>query len=155
MDMEGHIGSWGLQDLARAHSQKRPPLTDLQGGFLSGLVSPREQGKAKNPGQTAGMFAEAKNVEKMLRDSTFYEPVPNEEKAAVYAAMAQDFQGTGHWYYCANGHPFTVGGCGMPMETSNCPQCGSSVGGQNRQPVEGVARAADFEAQFGRVGITH
>ena len=32
-------------------------------------------------------------------------------------AMAQSFQGTGHWYYCANGHPFTVGDRGMPMET--------------------------------------
>jgi len=63
----------------------------------------------------------------MLRDSTFYMPVSNEEKAAVYAAMAHDFRGTGHWYYCENGHPFTIGECGMPMETSQCPQCGSPL----------------------------
>ncbi|WPG98204.1 Hypothetical protein R9X50_00099100 [Acrodontium crateriforme] len=49
------------------------------------------------PGQTAGMRNEVEEVEKMLRDSTFYMPVSNEEKAAVYAAMARDFRGTGHW----------------------------------------------------------
>ena len=96
----------------------------------------------KYPRQTAGMTNEAEEVEKMLRDSTFYMPVSNEEKAAVYAAMALDLRGTGHWYYCENGHPFTIGECGMPMETSRCPQCGSPVGGQRHQAVDGV-RACD------------
>ncbi|KFY08522.1 hypothetical protein V492_06159 [Pseudogymnoascus sp. VKM F-4246] len=107
----------------------------------------------KYPGQTAGMKNEVEDVEKMLRDSTFYMPVSNDEKAAVYAAMAQDFRGTGHWYYCANGHPFTVGECGMPMQTSQCPQCGSQVGGHDHQAVGGVTRATDLEEQFGGVRI--
>ncbi|KAI9889601.1 MAG: hypothetical protein M1814_005108 [Vezdaea aestivalis] len=102
-----------------------------------------------NPGQTAGMLEEVSTAERMLRDSTFYAPVTNEEKAAVFAAMAQTFQGTGHWYYCANGHPFTVGECGMPMQRARCPQCGAAVGGADHQPAEGVRRAADFEAEFG------
>jgi hypothetical protein len=107
----------------------------------------------KYPGQTAGMRNEVEDVEKMLRGSTFYMPVSNEEKAAVYAAMSRDFRGTGHWYYCANGHPFTIGECGMPMETSQCPQCGSPVGGRGHEPVGGVRRATDFELQFGTLGI--
>ncbi|KFY34168.1 hypothetical protein V494_06994 [Pseudogymnoascus sp. VKM F-4513 (FW-928)] len=107
----------------------------------------------KYPGQTAGMKNEIEDVEKMLRDSTFYMPVSNDEKAAVYAAMAQDFRGTGHWYYCENGHPFTVGECGMPMQTSQCPQCGSPVGGRDHQAVGGVTRATDLEEQFGGVRI--
>ena len=105
------------------------------------------------PGQTAGMRNEVEDVEKMLRDSTFYVPVSNEEKAAVYAAMAHDFRGTGHWYYCENGHPFTIGDCGMPMETSQCPQCGSSVGGHDHQVTGGVTPATDLERQFGGVRI--
>lgn len=105
------------------------------------------------PGQTAGMRNEIEDAEKMLRDSTFYMPVSNAEKAAVYAAMAHDFKGTGHWYYCENGHPFTIGDCGMPMETSQCPQCGSPVGGSNHQAVGGVRRATDLEQQFGGVRI--
>lgn len=103
-----------------------------------------------HPGQTAGMVEEVSGAEKMLRDATFYEPVTNAEMAAVYAAMAQSFQGTGHWYYCANGHPFTVGECGMPMQTSRCPQCGATVGGTHHQPAAGVTRAADMEADFER-----
>lgn len=105
-----------------------------------------------HPGQTGGMQAEVSQASKMLRDATFYEPVTNLEKAAVYAAMAQSFQGTGHWYYCANGHPFTVGECGMPMQTARCPQCGATVGGSDHQAVAGVTRATDFEAAFGRGG---
>lgn len=106
-----------------------------------------------HPGQTPGLLSEVEDAEKMLRESTFYTPVGNAEKAAVYAAMARDFSGTGHWYYCANGHPFTVGECGMPMQTSQCPQCGSPVGGRDHQAVVGVTRAADFEEQFGRMRI--
>ncbi|KAL8857170.1 MAG: hypothetical protein Q9178_006225 [Gyalolechia marmorata] len=108
---------------------------------------------ASHPGQTKGMLAEVDDVEKMLRESTFYTTVTNEEKAAVYAAMALDFRGTGHWYYCQNGHPFTVGECGMPMETSRCPQCGEAVGGQSHQAVEGVTRARDLDEHFGRLQL--
>ncbi|KAL8634381.1 MAG: hypothetical protein Q9228_008025, partial [Teloschistes exilis] len=67
------------------------------------------------PGQTKGMLDEVEHVEQMLRDSTFYATVTTEEKAAVYAAMASNFRGTGHWYHCERGHPFTVGECGMLM----------------------------------------
>ena len=105
------------------------------------------------PGQTKGMRNEVEDVEKMLRDSTFYMPVSNEEKAAVYVAMARDFRGTGHWYYCENGHPFTVGECGMPMETSQCPQCGSPVSGHDHQAIGSVTPATDLERQFGGVRI--
>jgi len=105
------------------------------------------------PGQTAGMRNEVEEVEKMLRDSTFYMPVSNAEKAAVYAAMASDFRGTGHWYYCENGHPFTIGECGMPMETSQCPQCGSPVGGHDHRAIGGVRPATDLERQFGGLRI--
>jgi hypothetical protein len=107
----------------------------------------------KYPGQTAGMRNEVEEVNNMLRHSTFYMPVSNEEKAAVYAAMARDFRGTGHWYYCENGHPFTIGECGMPMETSRCPQCGSPVGGHDHQTIDGVRRATDLELQFGTLTI--
>ncbi|KAI4239984.1 MAG: hypothetical protein L6R40_005416 [Gallowayella cf. fulva] len=99
-------------------------------------------------GQTPGMLAEVSAAEKMLREATFYTPVTNAEKVEVYAAMAQSFRGTGHWYHCANGHPFTVGECGMPMETARCPQCGATVGGTNHVPAAGVTRAVDMDAGF-------
>jgi transcription initiation factor IIE alpha subunit len=107
----------------------------------------------RHPGQTKGMWEEVEDVLRMLRESTFYATVTNEEKAAVYAAMANELRGTGHWYYCVYGHPFTVGECGMPMQTSVCPQCGSPVGGQSHQSVEGVTRAADMDAQFANMRI--
>jgi len=61
------------------------------------------------------MLREVSDVERMLKDTAFYISVDNEEKRQVYAAMAREFTGTGYWYTCVNGHPFTVGECGMPM----------------------------------------
>ena len=53
---------------------------------------------------TAGLIDEIDGAEKMIRESTFYTSVTSAEKQAIYAAMAQDFRGTGHWYYCVNMH---------------------------------------------------
>lgn len=127
-------------------------LSELVGEAKHHLQIAREIAN-RHPGQAKGMIKEVAEVEKMLRDSTFYATVTSEEKAAVYAAMANELRGTGHWYYCVRGHPFTVGECGMPMQTSLCPQCGSPVGGQHHENVEGVTRATDMDAQFGRMMI--
>ena len=85
----------------------------------------------------------------MLKETVFYAAVANGEKRQIYAAMAREFTGTGHWYTCANDHPFTVGECGMPTQRSRCPQCDAPVGGQNHQPAAGVSHAHDFEERFG------
>ncbi|KAJ9661610.1 hypothetical protein H2201_006466 [Coniosporium apollinis] len=103
---------------------------------------------AQNPGQTRGMLEEIESVEEMLRKSTFTSVVTSEERRAVLAAMATELQGTGKWYTCENGHPFTVGECGMPMEMARCPQCNAQVGGRNHVAVEGVRRAEDLEAEL-------
>ncbi|KAL3446759.1 hypothetical protein BJX65DRAFT_318478 [Aspergillus insuetus] len=91
------------------------------------------------------------NAKRYCDGGTFYDPVTVHEKKQIYRAMAAQFTGTGHWYYCRNRHPFTVGECGLPMEQAQCPQCGENVGGQSHVAVAGVRRAEDFEAQFGGV----
>lgn len=111
---------------------------------------------AKYNDQTKGMMVEIEATEKMVRDSVFYDPVSTEEMRAVYRAMAAEFSGTGHWYVCANNHPFTVGECGMPMERARCPECGASVGGANHTPDAGVQRANDIDnlaRDLGGLGI--
>ncbi|KAK1147006.1 hypothetical protein N8T08_002334 [Aspergillus melleus] len=96
-------------------------------------------------GQTRGLLEEIEGTRAMLRGSEFYAPVTNEERMAVLAAMAREFRGTGHWYYCVNGHPFTIGECGAAMQLSRCPECGAAVGGQNHQATAGVTHASDLE----------
>lgn len=164
--------------LMRESQQKKQPANEVEGLLFWARFVALERGVTENqdaaselvvqaqqyletarevceafPGQTKGMQEEVDDVLLMLRESTFYATVTNEEKAAVYAAMANELRGTGHWYYCVYGHPFTVGECGMPMQTSVCPQCGSPVGGQSHQSVEGVTRAADMDAQFANMRI--
>ncbi|MCJ1409741.1 hypothetical protein MMC19_003824 [Ptychographa xylographoides] len=103
---------------------------------------------------TKTMLVEVETVLRELRDSTFYTTVSNDEKRAVYKAMAIDFRGTGHWYYCRNGHLFTVGECGLPMQTSVCPQCGAAVGGENHRPVEGMTSAGELDREFGQMAMS-
>ncbi|OJI99811.1 hypothetical protein ASPVEDRAFT_163989 [Aspergillus versicolor CBS 583.65] len=95
--------------------------------------------------QTRGLSDEIEGTRNMLHGSTFYTPVTSEERAAVLAAMAREFRGTGHWYYCENGHPFTIGECGGAMQLSTCPECGARVGGQHHRTADGVTRASDLE----------
>ncbi|KAI1757927.1 hypothetical protein F4782DRAFT_475735 [Xylaria castorea] len=102
------------------------------------------------------LMAEVDAAEKMLRDAVFYTDVSPAEMRAVYQAMAGEFSGTGHWYTCANGHPFTVGECGMPMEQARCPECGAPVGGAHHRAAEGVRHADEIEAlarDVNRLGI--
>ncbi|KAK4506443.1 hypothetical protein PRZ48_000175 [Zasmidium cellare] len=96
------------------------------------------------PAQTQGIVDEIDGVHAMLSDN----PISSAEMHMVVAAMATEFSGTGHWYRCVNGHPFTVGECGGPMQTSTCPQCGAPTGGQNHEAAEGVTRADDIERDF-------
>ena len=35
------------------------------------------------------------------------------------------------WYKCPNGHLYTIGECGRPMEESECPECKDKIGGTN------------------------
>ncbi|KAH1431760.1 hypothetical protein KXW75_002505 [Aspergillus fumigatus] len=108
---------------------------------------------AQHPTPTRGLLPDIETIDRMLRDSTFYAVVTNEERMAVVAAMAREFHGTGHWYYCRNGHPFTIGECGGAMEQTACPECGEPVGGRAHRVAEGVTRADDLEMAFGRMHL--
>lgn len=95
------------------------------------------------PEPTEGLMEELEEIRRMLNDATF-----KSEMRMVVSAMAREFSGTGHWYRCVNGHPFTVGECGMPMETAKCPCCGAGIGGRNHEAVAGVTHAHDIEETF-------
>lgn len=107
-----------------------------------------ERLSAQLPAQKNDLLDEIQESREMLHDSTY-----KSEMRMVVTAMAGEFSGTGHWYRCANGHPFTIGECGMPMEQATCPACGSGIGGQNHRAVDGVQHARDIEERFGRLHV--
>lgn len=74
-----------------------------------------------------------------------YRPVTAEELRQVYMASMGELSGTGHWYTCPNGHPFTINNCGMAMEEAPCPECGERIGGRNHVSAEGVRHAVEIE----------
>jgi hypothetical protein len=59
---------------------------------------------AGNP-SAAYLTEDVEKARKLLRGGTFYSFVSSEEKKEIYAAMSREFSGTGHWYYCEQGHP--------------------------------------------------
>ncbi|XP_057717215.1 E3 ubiquitin-protein ligase rnf213-alpha-like isoform X2 [Corythoichthys intestinalis] len=40
------------------------------------------------------------------------------------------------WYKCPNGHPCSVGECGLPTETTRCPDCNAPIGGNDHKAVK-------------------
>ncbi|QKX54498.1 uncharacterized protein TRUGW13939_01585 [Talaromyces rugulosus] len=105
------------------------------------------------PGTLGFLRDDIEKTRQLLNGVALYSFVTTEETREVYRAMAEQFSGTGHWYYCENNHPifqpqFTIGECGMPMEQAQCPQCGAPVGGQDHEFVEGVSRAHDMDDDF-------
>lgn len=99
------------------------------------------------PSWIASVQAQALKVRRMLR-----EKLSNAEMSMVYEAMKRDIgNSAGHWYRCANGHPFTVGECGLPMQLARCPECGAGIGGTSHKPTDGVSRANDIDQMFARM----
>lgn len=101
-----------------------------------------------HPGQTSSVVDEVPEVRRLLDEGGY-----QSQMRMVVAAMSKEFSGTGHWYRCANGHPFTIGECGLPMETARCPQCSAAIGGQNHAPEAGVQGAGDIEREFGNLRV--
>ncbi|KAJ4415609.1 hypothetical protein N0V82_007243 [Gnomoniopsis sp. IMI 355080] len=126
-------------------SSKADPRELLKAEGEEHLTKARELMKAGDWPSKKIMETEIEAVENLLHGGVFYKPVTSDELRAVYRAMASEFRGTGHWYVCERGHPFTVGECGMPMEQARCPECGAPVGGRNHAPAEGVRQASEIE----------
>jgi hypothetical protein len=60
---------------------------------------------SRYPGTLAYLKGDAEKAKRLVNGGTFYSFVTTEEKREVYRAMARQFSGTGHWYYCRNNHP--------------------------------------------------
>lgn len=140
---EGTVGTHGTKE------EVTPQRENLINKGLDHLTRARGLLESVRGESRQVMEAEIEAAENVLKGGVFYRPVTTDEMRAVYGAMAAEFHGTGHWYTCELGHPFTVGECGMPMEQARCPECGSPVGGQGHAPAEGVRRADAIE-ELGR-----
>lgn len=60
---------------------------------------------SRHPGGLAYLKNDAEQARRLANGGTFYTMVTAEEKREVYRAMARQFSGTDHWYYCRNNHP--------------------------------------------------
>ncbi|KAJ5095472.1 NF-X1 finger and helicase domain protein [Penicillium alfredii] len=140
--VEGRLFLVQLYALARSHSTMK--VGEKLRQEAHNILDEARHLCMQYSGQTQGLAEEIDGAEKMLSGGTFYTAVTNEERIAVISAMAREFRGTGHWYYCRNGHPFTIGDCGAAMQFEY-PECGSPVGGHATRLAEGVTRANDME----------
>ncbi|KAG6083616.1 hypothetical protein E4U16_003878 [Claviceps sp. LM84 group G4] len=106
--------------------------------------------KLLNKYESTRVFGEEiESTQKMLNNG-LYRPATIEELRAAFEALAGEFgPGGTHWYACENGHYFTIGECGRPMEEARCPDCGAGIGGQAHNLAAGV-RVADTIEELGR-----
>ena len=147
---EGHI-FWaqlaGLECEVMESRETGKSYAALRALANSHLDSARKLCEA-HPGQTSSVGDEVREVRRLLDEGGY-----QSQMRMVVAAMAREFSGTGHWYRCVNGPPFTIGECGMPMQAARCPQCDAPIGGQNHVPAAGVENAGDIEREFGNLRV--
>ncbi|XP_050717644.1 NFX1-type zinc finger-containing protein 1-like [Eriocheir sinensis] len=70
-----------------------------------------------------------KKVRALLKESEKYVGglgISDKEKMLILKAMGLR---QGHWYKCPNGHIYCITECGGAMVESDCPECGSRIGG--------------------------
>ncbi|GBC28104.1 uncharacterized protein OCT59_008525 [Rhizophagus irregularis] len=60
-----------------------------------------------------------------------------EEELEIHRVMQTEFNNSGHWYECPNGHPYTIGDCGRAWVKSVCPDCNAEIGGESHQLTAG------------------
>ena len=166
-EVQGHIFYAQLCEFSRYFGSSKPPQNptaevatdknDRSSMLREKGISHVTQARAlleKYP-STSVLKNEIDAVENMLNNGE-YRQVTTEEIRSVYMALAGELRGTGHWYTCQNGHPFTIGECGMPMQQARCLECGAPIGGQSHRAVEGVRHAAEIEdiaAGVGRLAV--
>lgn len=68
--------------------------------------------------------------------------ISEEERQKIVTAMGMS---QGHWFKCPQGHIYAIGECGGAMEESDCPECGSRVGGTNHRLLETNALASEMD----------
>lgn len=147
-ETEGYIFLAQLHALERTYSIRDDFDRAASATEAQEVLESARQLCQRYPDQTRGLDDEISDAETMLRSGTFFSTVTSEERMAVVTAMTRELRGTGHWYYCENGHPFTIGECGGAVELATCPECGARVGGQGHRTVKGVTRANDLEQQL-------
>lgn len=151
-EVEGYIFLAKLHALERSQSEA-PNVREKHAEQAREAIATARKLCQRYPGQNNGLGSEIDEAEEMLNIGTFYSTVTSEERLEVLAAMTREFRGTGHWYYCQNGHPFTIGECGGAVQLALCPECGARVGGRDHRTVDGVTRADDLERALGHSRI--
>lgn len=150
--VEGYIFLAQLHALERSQSEA-PTVREKHAERAREAIASARKLCHRHPGQTNGLSSEINEAEEMLKLETSYTAVTSDERLEIIAAMAREFRGTGHWYYCQNGHPFTIGECGGAVQLAICPECGARVGGQGHRTVDGVTRADDLERELEQLRV--
>lgn len=93
----------------RGSKEKDDLLSDLDARQIrqraSEMINECEALLLQNPGQLGYLKDDIEKARRQLDGGVFYSFVTTEEKRQIYEAMATQFSGTGHWYYCRNNHP--------------------------------------------------
>lgn len=70
--------------------------------------------------------------------------IPNYSAAELTSVYKAVTMAGGHWYRCPNGHYYAIGECGQAMQTSVCPDCAESIGGERHNLLGTNSAATDL-----------
>lgn len=68
--------------------------------------------------------------------------ISEEERKMIVSAMKMR---PGHWHKCPNGHVYVIADCGGAMVSRRCPDCESTIGGENHTLASGNQVASEMD----------
>jgi hypothetical protein len=144
-----------IEALEEAASSETPTQSSQQ-QVLESLEQflKRKEGTLQSHSSWPSFLKSLEETKRRVLGLPFYQSVSEAEKKAVFLAMGKDV-GTavgsygGHWYYCPNGHIYTIGECGGAMQESTCNECGARIGGGQHRVRDDNRSAISFVNQMG------
>jgi len=84
-------------------------------------------------------------LRRLVRECKAHSPglaVTEQERLSILKAMGSV---SGHWYKCPRGHFYYIGECGGAVTSSQCPECGSVIGGGQHRLAAGNRHAPEMD----------
>eukprot|EP00457_Paulinella_chromatophora_P000155 gb/GEZN01000155.1/.p1 GENE.gb/GEZN01000155.1/~~gb/GEZN01000155.1/.p1 ORF type:complete len:2053 (-),score=236.01 gb/GEZN01000155.1/:129-6287(-) len=104
-------------------------------------------GPARYGTQINMLWADMEGIKRKLREQLRKQKLQKLEAAAKEAKQIVSAMGSaaGHWFKCAEGHPYYIGECGGAMEESTCPECKGAIGGRQHSLTAGNSLASEMD----------
>ncbi|XP_050404013.2 NFX1-type zinc finger-containing protein 1 [Patella vulgata] len=132
------LKNWVILSVGRARTSDKVDKIPAQ--FMGRLASAIREMETDHTIPDDDMTLMIETIEQYIPRSTL--GITDQERLNIVAAIGGR---KGQWYQCRNGHYYSIGDCGRPDGTANCPECHEIIGGENHALHAGNIEAPEMD----------